>query len=161
MTTNYTQTQTYTVPPNQLTFYSAQQQFSPVSSSSPTSPRMNDYIQHNAPNPYKQLRPLKSPLYIPAVLRPTEQHPKPSNMTPPKSLHGSLDSLNEDELDDVAQAQLNIAMENDWVEDVNLGNVTGPPTKDHWKVCVLLSTAPFQTLYPQLRSSAFTCLRPA
>ena len=96
MTTNYA-SQTYTIPEAHVPLYAPSQQPSPTNSASPTSPRMNDYLQHTAPNPYKQLRPLKSPLYVPAVLRPTEHFPKPSLMTPPKSLHGSLDSLQDGE----------------------------------------------------------------
>ena len=125
--------QPYTIPD-----YTSQQQPSPASSASPTSPRMQDYIQQHAPNPYKQLRRLKSPLYVPAALRPTEHFCTPSPMTPPKSLQGSLDDLQEDEArtaspdahHDLALA----AFDPDWAQEDELGEVTGPPTRDHWKV---------------------------
>ncbi|KIW88261.1 uncharacterized protein Z519_11372 [Cladophialophora bantiana CBS 173.52] len=130
MATNYT-TQPYAIPD-----YMSQQP-SPASSTSPTSPRMHDYIQQHAPNPYKQLRPLKSPLYVPAALRPTEHFCTPSPMTPPKSLHGSLDSLQEDQGRTASpdhQYELGLeAFDPDWVQEEELGEVTGPPTREHWK----------------------------
>ena len=94
---------------------------------------MNEYIQHHPPNPYKQLRPLKSPLYIPASLRPTEHFSSPA--TPPKSQHGSLDSLQEAEANAHAeQTQLDLdALGAGWIPDEDLGDVTGPPTHEHWK----------------------------
>src|ERR1700761_3632470 len=129
MTTTYP-VQTYTVfQQNQGQYYGSGQQISPASSTSPTSPRLSEY----APNPAKQLRPLKSPLYVPAVLRPTEHFPQASPMTPPKSLHGSLDSLNDNQDDMEEQAQINLALERDWSDDEDLGTVTGPPTREHWK----------------------------
>ena len=124
--------QPYTVPD-----FTAQEP-SPASSTSPTSPRMQDYIQQHAPNPYKQLRPLKSPLYVPAALRPTEHFCSPSPMTPPKSLHGSLDNLKEDEARTASpdvQNELGLGVfDPDWAQEEDLGEVTGPPTREHWKV---------------------------
>ena len=124
--------QPYTIPD-----YTSQQP-SPASSASPTSPRMQDYIQQHAPNPYKQLRPLKSPLYVPAALRPTEHFCTPSPMTPPKSLQGSLDDLQEDEAQTASpDAHHDLALaafDPDWAQEDELGEVTGPPTRDHWKV---------------------------
>lgn len=135
MTSNYP-TQTYPIPENIAAQYGfPQQQISPANSTSPVSPRMNDYMQPQAPNPYKQLRPLKSPLYVPAVLRPTEHFSTP--ITPPKSQHGSLDSLPEADVDATlraAQMKLDLAvMEHQWANDEELGDVTGPPTREHWK----------------------------
>lgn len=127
-------TQTYPIPETQQP-YNVYQEPSPASSASPTSSRMNEYIQRHAPNPYKQLRPLKSPLYVPAVLRPTEHFSSPS--TPPKSQHGSLDSLQDAERDaelQAAQAELDLqALNSAWADDEDLGDVTGPPTREHWK----------------------------
>ena len=137
-----TQTQTFTIPKTASPppLYGPQHP-SPTNSASPTSPRMQEYLQHHAPNPYKQLRPLKSPLYVPAVLRPTEHFPdipKGSPMTPPKSLHGSLDSLQDKDADGALQAaQIQGDLDTfsvDWIEEEDLGQVTGPPTKEHWKV---------------------------
>lgn len=134
MTSNYP-VQTYPIPENVATQY-AYQQPSPANSASPTSPRSNnDYMQPQAPNPHKQLRPLKSPLYVPAVLRPNEHFSSPS--TPPKSQHGSLDSLPEVDVDAAlraAQVKLHLeAMEHQWANGEELGDVTGPPTREHWK----------------------------
>jgi hypothetical protein len=120
--------------PSQYNMSNAQyayQQPSPANSASPTSPRISDYMQPQAPNPYKQLRPLKSPLYVPAVLRPTEHFSTPN--TPPKSQQGSLDSLPEVDVDaTIRAAQLKLDLEH-WIDDAELGDVTGPPTRDHWK----------------------------
>jgi hypothetical protein len=130
---NYT-TQTYTIPEHERY---ASQQPSPVSSISPASPRMHDYLQQVAPNPYKQLRPMKSPLYVPAVLRPTEHFSCTSPMTPPKSLQGSLDSLQvqEHEAEEQETHYYNDleTFDTEWAQGEELGEVTGPPTKDHWK----------------------------
>lgn len=136
MTANYS-TQTYTIPENN--HFIVSRQHSPASSISPQSPRMQDYLQQHAPNPYKQLRPLKSPLYVPAALRPTEHFYTPSPMTPPKSLHGSLDNLENAEPQVASpEHQYPLDLESydpDWVQEEELGEVTGPPTKEHWKVC--------------------------
>jgi hypothetical protein len=97
---------------------------------------MHNYMPHQPPNQYRQLRPQKTPLYVPAVLRPTEFPAKQSPMTPPKSLHGSLDSLEGADVDAVvsaARTDLDLAMHGDWIEDEELGNVTGPPNREHWK----------------------------
>ena len=124
--------QAYPIPDNIAARYGYQQQPSPANSTSPISPRMTEYTQPQAPNPYKQLRPLKSPLYTPAVLRPTEHFSTPT--TPPKSQHGSLDSLPEADVDATLRAaQIRLVMEHQWANDEELGEVTGPPTREHWK----------------------------
>ena len=130
MATNYPPQQ-YSIP--EIQRYNLYQEPSPASSTSPTSPRMSEFIQRQAPNPYKQIRPLKSPLYIPAVLRPTEHFSSPA--TPPKSTHGSLDSLQAAERDAHIPADtLDIeALHSAWADDEELGSVTGLPTRDHWK----------------------------
>jgi FYVE zinc finger len=137
MAANYSAQQTYPISQSQTPFYPTQQ-LSPLSSISPTSPRMNDYIQQHAPNPYKQIRQLKSPLYVPAALRPTEHFSTPTTpATPPKSQHGSLDSLQDAEANaaaEAAQTQLEIdALGTHWVIEEELGEVTGLPTREHWK----------------------------
>ena len=133
MATNYN-TQTFPIPENQQ-IHHIYTEPSPANSASPASPRMNEYIQRHPPNPFKQLRPLKSPLYVPAVLRPTEHFSSPA--TPPKSQHGSLDDLKHAERDaqlEAAQADLDFeALHTAWAADEDLGDVTGPPTKEHWK----------------------------
>jgi hypothetical protein len=60
-------------------------------------------------------------------------------MTPPKSLQGSLDSLQvqEHEAEEQETHYYNDleTFDTEWAQGEELGEVTGPPTKDHWKVC--------------------------
>ncbi|KAL2827590.1 hypothetical protein BDW59DRAFT_144040 [Aspergillus cavernicola] len=108
------------------------------SNNSPTSPR-----QQYLPLQTRQLRPPKAPLYVPAALRPTERPSKPSPPTPPRSVHGSLDSLNDGEtsetlsrratLDSVGSGGISKLAEDEWMKHEHLGEVTGLPTRDHWK----------------------------
>jgi len=129
-----TTTQTYTIPQdNQMSDYSPNRQPSPASSTSPASPRAGDMPQPYNPNPAKQLRPLKSPLYVPAVLRPTEHFPIMSPMTPPKSTRGSLDDLDEHNKSEAQQSDLDVYLSQIQVDEEELGNVTGPPKQDHWR----------------------------
>ncbi|KAJ0418557.1 hypothetical protein BJY00DRAFT_178129 [Aspergillus carlsbadensis] len=105
---------------------------------SPTSPR-----QQYLPLQTRQLRPPKAPLYVPAALRPTERPSKPSPPTPPRSMHGSLDSLNDGEtnepvprrptLESVNSGGISKLAEDEWMKHEDLGEVTGLPTRDHWK----------------------------
>lgn len=119
---------------------------------SPTSPR----YQH-LPLQSKQLRPLKGPLYVPAALRPTERPQKASSPpTPPRSVHGShgsLDSLNEGEVGAPVTRRSTMESynsgpavsklaEDEWMKNEHLGEVTGLPTRDHWKVSETTSTVP-------------------
>ena len=104
MAANYT-APNYNPSSNQPPFYNPQQP-SPTDSAtttphniSPTSPRMETYMKYQVPSHVRQLRPPKSPLYVPAALRPTERPVRQSPMTPPKSLHGSLDSLKQADFD--------------------------------------------------------------
>lgn len=148
-TTSYPTT-SYPIPEIQQN-YAVYQEPSPASSASPTSPRMNEFIQRHAPNPYKQLRPLKSPLYVPAVLRPTE-HFSTGPATPPKSQHGSLDSLPEAERNAAVNApepSLEHILHSAWIDEEELGSVTGPPTREHWKPDVASPSCDS----PQCRSS--------
>lgn len=146
MTTGILTTQMYTPPPGSQTQLYGAQQPSPSNSSSgtpmtasPTSPQ-NFVLYHELPLHTKQLRPLKSPMYVPAVLRPTERPPR-QTLTPPRSVHGSLESL-----DGIAQTLSRRStgdfknqegsedvVEEETVEDINLPEVTGLPTKEHWK----------------------------
>ncbi len=151
MALNYS-TQTYTHPSHQLPLFGAHQ-ISPAdsatntpSSASPTSPRSHTSLQYHLPGQARQLRPMKSPLYVPAALRPTERPSRNPPTTPPKSLHGSLESLEEGFAakgslkDDTRKAPLDLVVANNWIADEELGQVTGEPTKEHWKV----STFPCQ-----------------
>ncbi|KAL4786329.1 hypothetical protein BJX76DRAFT_124043 [Aspergillus varians] len=109
------------------------------SNNSSTSPR-----QQYLPLQTRQLRPPKAPLYVPAALRPTERPSKPSPPTPPHSVHGSFDSLNDGETGETVTRRLTIESvgsgggisklaENEWMKNEDLGEVTGLPTRDHWK----------------------------
>ncbi|KAL2854103.1 hypothetical protein BJX68DRAFT_232804 [Aspergillus pseudodeflectus] len=129
-------------PVNQISVYGHP---SPINSgastpanNSPTSPR-----QQYLPLQTRQLRPPKAPLYVPAALRPTERPSKPSPPTPPRSMHGSLDSLNDGEtnepvprrptLESVNSGGISKLAEDEWMKHEDLGEVTGLPTRDHWK----------------------------
>jgi hypothetical protein len=121
------------------------------SNSSPASPQMSTATV-NRPAQSRQIRPPKAPLYVPAVLRPTERPTKSQNptakdnspITPPRSVHGSLDSLNEDPAlaDDqqmtihTPRSAVSKVAEDAWKKGERLGEVTGVPTRDHWKVCL-------------------------
>jgi len=136
MATTVYPTQTYAIPQDsQMSYYGpgVSGQPSPSSSTSPASPRIADTPQPYNPNPAKQLRPLKSPLYVPAVLRPTEHFPVMPPMTPPKSTRGSLDNLDEPNPSEAQHSDLDIYLSQMQVEEEDLGDVTGPPKQDHWK----------------------------
>lgn len=110
---------------------------------SPTSPS-NTF---NLPLANRQLRASKSPMYVPAALRPTERQHRPSPLTPPRSVHGSTDSLDNSDphrpisrrstTDNMTKATLGKVSEDEPpptpipIED--LPNVTGLPTREHWK----------------------------
>lgn len=100
--------------------------------------------------PTRQLRPPKTPMYVPAALRPTERPPRPSPLTPPRSVHGSTDSLDGAEsgrpvsrrstIDTRKQVSLSKVSEDsqsqtseEAVPTSDLPKVTGPPTRGHWK----------------------------
>ncbi|KAJ5167544.1 uncharacterized protein N7482_006325 [Penicillium canariense] len=107
---------------------------------SPTSPRLTNSTLHQLPLQSRQLRPLKGPLYVPAALRPTERPQKSSPITPPRSVHGSLDSLNEDTEPisrrftmESKSSGISKVAEHEWMKTEHLGLVTGLPTRDHWK----------------------------
>ncbi|KAH8699183.1 hypothetical protein BGW36DRAFT_377427 [Talaromyces proteolyticus] len=113
------------------------------SNSSPASPQMSNATLHY-PSQSRQIRPPKAPLYVPAVLRPTERPAKTSSkdsspITPPRSVHGSLDSLNEEPAPVHRQTTINSTKSGptkcseDVMKDERLGEVTGVPTRDHWK----------------------------
>ncbi|MCJ1348262.1 hypothetical protein MMC31_006493 [Peltigera leucophlebia] len=139
MTSRYPASSAYTTPPNSQ----GDQPFPTLnhisngtpSNFSPSSPPPSMFP--NFPLSTHQLRPPKSPLYIPAVLRPTERPRRPSPFTPPRSVNNSTDSLtrneggrpptqrasvSDDELQRVAS-----------VGDTCLNPVEGPPQRSHWK----------------------------
>lgn len=110
------------------------------SNNSPTSPRLTSATLHQLPLQSRQLRPPKGPLYVPAALRPTERPQKSSPITPPRSVHGSLDSLEEAEpisrrsTMESKSSGISKSAEHEWMKNESLGDVTGHPTRDHWKV---------------------------
>jgi hypothetical protein len=147
---------------NQLPFYNSQQP-SPADSApptphniSPTSPRMDTYLKYQLPNHVRQLRPPKSPLYVPAALRPTERPVRQSPMTPPKSERGSLDSLEEAGFEDRAGADGASPLDLVFPEE-ELGEATGPPHKAHWKVRASSPTAIFIRLCNNTRHVPANC----
>ncbi|RFU25571.1 hypothetical protein B7463_g10766, partial [Scytalidium lignicola] len=136
----------YGIPSNIQPFYNPphqqhqQQPISPLTSgpntphnASPTSPRTTHLP--SIPQHTRQLRPPKSPLYVPAVLRPTDpprKATKPSPLTPPTSLHSSFDDLGS-----VGGGGLSRRSTGN-IEDLEislegLGKVTALPTRAHWK----------------------------
>ncbi|TAQ85169.1 hypothetical protein B7494_g6508 [Chlorociboria aeruginascens] len=138
--------QQFTASPSQYALYNSQsqnQQISPINSasgtpntSSPTSPRGPSHL----PAHTRQLRPPKSPLYVPAVLRPTDppkRVARPSPLTPPQSMHNSLEDLGNATLsrrstDDSGKFGLGVISESEWSTE-GLGKVTALPTRQHWK----------------------------
>lgn len=132
------------------------------SNNSPTSPRMTTASLHQLPLQSRQLRPLKGPLYVPAALRPTERPQKSSPITPPRSVHGSLDSLNEDSSEPISRRStmesqssgISQSAQHEWLKNEHLGVVTGLPTRTHWKVSISRNTFPPKII------SLFSFLRP-
>jgi len=139
--------QQYTASPSQYALYNPQsRQISPTSSatatpsnSSPTSPRTG--APALLPSHTRQLRPPKSPLYIPAVLRPTDppKRAAKSPLTPPASIHNSIDSLENARTHsrrltgDSGKFDLGSITETEYSTE-GLGKVTALPTREHWKV---------------------------
>jgi hypothetical protein len=146
-TTTPAQTITTTSSPGQISVYGhpspSNSATNTPASNSPTSPRTTSASLHQPPQS-RQIRPPKAPLYVPAALRPTERPQKPSPLTPPRSVHGSLDSLNECESTvapvtrqltvDTNKTGISKLAEDAWMRGEHLGEVTGAPTRDHWKV---------------------------
>ena len=158
--------QQYT-PPNSQGHPQAQQfaqRSSPTTSANATPSTQSPTSVHNAPNfsqvplAQRQIRPPKSPMYIPAALRPTDRPPRAPPLTPPRSLHGSTDSLDNNvdpnrpisrrstdpgrgrqTLDRVSETSSHDdaanAAEPEPVDDLSdLTLLNGePPTRHHWK----------------------------
>lgn len=74
-------------------------------------------------------------------------------MTPPKSLHGSLENLEAGTLGGPSNEPVDLVVENDWIADEDLGEVTGEPTKEHWKV----SKIPYLIYSHRICQKANTC----
>lgn len=125
--------------------YHSAQSTPPSNNVSPTS--------HHSHLHARQMRQPKQPLYIPAVLRPTELPcSRQTSLTPPRSAHSSMD-INREQVRFAGIASLPISPASDderafapwgtgsisrvvtdeW-NDEPLGSVTGAPTRNHWKV---------------------------
>ncbi|KAI9838090.1 MAG: hypothetical protein M1819_006245 [Sarea resinae] len=149
MATSFATAQAYTSPPSsQIQLYGSQQPSPSDSGSntptnaSPTSPQPQSKLNH-LPLQTRQLRPPKSPLYVPAVLRPTERPVRQSPLTPPRSAQGSWDSNSDDgklmmgrrlTVESAKFAGLGSVIETEWAGDEGFGKITGLPTRNHWKV---------------------------
>ncbi|KAG9242101.1 hypothetical protein BJ878DRAFT_426649 [Calycina marina] len=140
--------QQFKVPSSQYTLYNYQshsQQISPVSSATATPTNVSP-VSPRAPLPphmqtHKQLRPPKSPLYVPAVLRPTDpprRGIKTSPLTPPHSIQSSLDELDSPRIlsrrSTASGGKMDLAevSELEW-SDEGFQQVTDLPTREHWK----------------------------
>ena len=148
MATHHSASPTYITPPDSQIHLYGNQQFSPANSTSPTptnvsptSPRHSSLLPH-LPSATRQLHPPKSPMYVPAVLRPTERPPRPSSLTPPRSVHGSTDSLlgdhgSQPQNRPSAGNGKNESGSEQMLEGGNtveeLREVTRIPTREHWK----------------------------
>lgn len=150
------QAQVYNTPPNSQghpqnfppQFSQQYPQYPPMDPSqspsnlSPTSP--SNAFQLPLAN--RQMRPPKSPMYIPAALRPTERS-RPAPLTPPRSVHGSTDSLDNaapnrplsrrSTTDSKSKGALGKLSEDEppspQIPIDDLPTVTAPPSRSHWK----------------------------
>lgn len=141
--------QQFTASPTQSQYnlYTTQsQQTSPINSAnatpnnaSPTSPRAGP--PPHLPAHTRQLRPPKSPLYVPAVLRPTDpprRAARQSPLTPPDSSNNSFDSLDHARTlsrrstGDSGKFGLGAITEAEYSIE-GLPKVTALPTREHWK----------------------------
>lgn len=88
------------------------------------------YYQHFRPT---QIRPQRSPLYVPAVFRPTEGSARQPS-TPP-SVETSFDTSQSPTVQRASGDASGLAriVTDEW-DEAALGKVTGLPTKNHWKV---------------------------
>ncbi|KAF2087049.1 hypothetical protein K490DRAFT_42514 [Saccharata proteae CBS 121410] len=89
---------------------------------------------------HAQLRRPKGPMYVPAVLRPTE---RPARSSPPKGSeirHGSIDRPASKDLgrrvtvDSLGSSLSEIERVASEEGESVLGDVTGPPSRNHWKL---------------------------
>lgn len=138
------------------------------STTSPTSPRTTWNLPPHLQPRVQQIRPPKSPMYVPAVLRPTE---KPIRQSPPKDSssikYGSPESLGEGSTPVQTSAGpmpagVSRIVTEEWNEEA-LGKVTGRPSRDHWKVRLFFAflrvysfiSSSSQSLFGQTRSVKF------
>ncbi|KAL9583160.1 MAG: hypothetical protein Q9212_002865 [Teloschistes hypoglaucus] len=159
MATSFPSAQAYTTPPSSHGVHAVPhglQQFSPSETALNTpvnqSPSSPEYPSNFSALPLagRQLRPPKSPMYIPAALRPTEKPHRAAPLTPPRSLHGSTESLERTigsrpvsrrstasgrkrkGLQEVAEDD-NTPHNASVDDDEDYPPVEGMPTREHWK----------------------------
>ena len=145
----------YTTPPNsqghsqtQIAQGLQQSQGSPTTSATltPSTPSPSSIHNNSAgsqlPLAQRQIRPPKSPMYIPAALRPTDRPNRSTPLTPPRSVHGSTDSLMKPVAGAVEASNKAAAKESqqtgpsaEEMQELSkeLPAVTAPPTHQHWK----------------------------
>lgn len=102
-------------------------------SSSPRSPLSNLPAHLQMQSTSKQLQARRVPLYVPAVLRPTE---KPARQSPPKrgqAVSPGLAESQESISDEEETSSMSRIVTEEWNDD-RVGDVTGPPSRNHWKV---------------------------
>ncbi|KAI9788489.1 MAG: hypothetical protein M1835_002236 [Candelina submexicana] len=138
----------YRTPPNsEIHLYNAQR-MSPMNSASGTPAELSPTSPRDVPGlPYlpfqtRQLHHPKSPLYVPAVLRPTERPTKSplAPLTPPRSVSSSFGSLHSEDADGILSRRstgdqpkkLGRVVEDDRIDE-GFGKVTGLPSREHWK----------------------------
>ena len=163
-------TETYTTPPQSFHSHNYVPQYTPPTNPSTaaplnsipqTSPHTVNTALHQLPMPTRQLRPPKSPLYRPAVLRPTERPWRQGPMSPPpNSSAGSVSSMNSDDGGSLGRVStgdsaktwgLGKVAEVEWICDEGSGEVTGLPTRAHWQVSCFTSC---RSRCPSFSSSA-------
>jgi hypothetical protein len=163
-------TETYTTPPQSSHSHNYVPQYTPPTNPSTaaplhpipqTSPHTVNTTLHQLPMPTRQLRPPKSPLYRPAVLRPTERPWRQGPMSPPPSSSaGSVGSMNSDDGGSLGRVStgesantwgLGKVAEVDWICDEGSGEVTGLPTRAHWQVSGFTS---YHSRFPSFPYSA-------
>jgi hypothetical protein len=121
--------------------YTSQASYTPPSSAespenySPVSPRASWNVPPHL-QPHRQLRPPKSPMYVPAVLRPTE---KPIRHSPPKgnrmslgTVDGTMETEGSASAGEATLQGLGRSATDEWTEEP-FGQVTGAPSRKHWK----------------------------
>lgn len=106
-------------------------------------------VNYPLPLHNRQSRRSNVPLYVPAALRPSGSQTRSCPPTPPRSVHGSPSTLNDGDLSNFvnrrAAMESNLSgvtktAEHQWMKNEHLGEVTGQPTRDHWKVSIVVES---------------------
>lgn len=125
--------------------YSSQSSLTPPDSdpstpnnNSPASPRSVWSLPTHLQLQTKQLRTPRVPMYVPAVLRPTEKPirqspPKPGQHTNASSPDSRRNSVDVQPSTNQRPPTLRRMVTEEWNDDM-VAAVTGPPSRNHWKV---------------------------